>query len=41
VVIPTWDQTLGTLVWCLDQSLRRLGGAPTYATAGTAWSLIS
>jgi hypothetical protein len=28
VVIPTWDQTLGTLVWCLDQTLRRLGGCP-------------
>ncbi len=30
VVIPTWDQTLGTLVACLDQTLRRIGGAPTY-----------
>ena len=31
VVIPTWDRTLPTLLSCLDTSLRRLGGAPTYA----------
>ena len=31
VVIPTWDRTLPTLMTCLDTSLRRLGGAPTYA----------
>jgi len=30
VVIPTWDQTLGTLIACLDATLRRVGGAPTY-----------
>src|SRR2546423_2001652 len=30
VVIPTWDQTLGSLVACLDATLRRIGGAPTY-----------
>ncbi|GLI03945.1 IS21 family transposase [Phytohabitans aurantiacus] len=30
VVIPAWDQTLGTLVSCLDATLRRLGGVPTY-----------
>lgn len=30
VVIPTWDQTLGTLVSCVDATLRRLGGVPTY-----------
>ena len=30
VVLPAWDQTLGTLVACLDAALRRLGGAPTY-----------
>jgi transposase len=36
VVIPTWDQTLGTLVWCLDQTLRRLGGAPTYLLSDNA-----
>ena len=30
VVIPTWDQTLGTLVSCVDATLRRLAGAPTY-----------
>jgi transposase len=30
VVIPAWDQTLGTLVSCVDAMLRRLGGVPTY-----------
>lgn len=30
VVLPTWDRTLGTLLACLDTTLRRLGGAPTY-----------
>ncbi|MDQ1412439.1 MAG: hypothetical protein QOE07_1027, partial [Acidimicrobiaceae bacterium] len=30
VVIPTWDRTMGTLVACLDATLRRAGGAPTY-----------
>lgn len=31
VVIPTWDRTLGTLISCLDATLRVIGGAPTYA----------
>ncbi len=30
VVIPTWDRTTGTLAACIDATLRRLGGAPTY-----------
>lgn len=30
VVIPVWDQTLPTLIACLDATLRRLGGVPTY-----------
>jgi transposase len=30
VVVPAWDQTLPTLVSCLDAVLRRIGGAPTY-----------
>ena len=30
VVVPTWDRKLGTLLACLDATLRRLGGAPTY-----------
>jgi transposase len=30
VVIPTWDRTLGTLIACLDATLRRLDGVPTY-----------
>jgi len=31
VVIPTWDRTLGSLLACLDATLRIIGGAPTYA----------
>ncbi|MFI6369292.1 IS21 family transposase [Nocardia sp. NPDC050630] len=30
VVIPSWDQTLGSLVLGIDVTLRRIGGAPTY-----------
>jgi Mu transposase, C-terminal domain len=36
VVLPAWDQTLGTLVACLDATLRRLGGAPTYVLTDNA-----
>jgi transposase len=36
VVILTLDQTLPTLVACLDQTLRRLGGAPTYLLSDNA-----
>ena len=31
VVIPTWDRTLGSLLACLDATLRIIGGVPTYA----------
>ena len=31
VVIPTWDRTLGTLLICLDRTLRKIGAVPTYA----------
>ena len=31
VVIPTFDRTLGSLLACLDATLRQVGGAPTYA----------
>lgn len=31
VVIPVWDKTLPTVVACMDTTLRRLGGVPTYA----------
>lgn len=31
VVIPTWDRTMPTVIACLDETLRRFGGAPTYA----------
>jgi transposase len=30
VVIPTWDRKLGTLLACLDATLRRVDGVPTY-----------
>ena len=30
VVIPTWDRTMGSLLACLDATLRRVGGVPTY-----------
>jgi transposase len=36
VVIPTWDQTLGTLIGCLDATLRRVGGAPAYLLSDNA-----
>jgi hypothetical protein len=35
-VIPVWDCTLGTLVACLDTTLRRIGGAPTYILTDNA-----
>lgn len=31
VVIPIWDKTLPTVIWCLDATLRAFGGVPTYA----------
>lgn len=31
VVIPVLDKTLPTIVACLDATLRKIGGAPTYA----------
>ena len=30
-IIPTWDRTMPTVIACLDETLRRFGGAPTYA----------
>jgi transposase len=30
VVIPTWDRKMGTLLSCLDATLRRMGGAPAF-----------
>jgi transposase len=30
VVIPVWDKTFPTVVACLDATLRRIGGVPTY-----------
>jgi transposase len=28
--MATWDKTLATVLSCLDATLRRVGGAPTY-----------
>ena len=36
VVIAVWDQTLPTLVACLDDTLRRLGGVPAYVLTDNA-----
>ena len=30
VIIPILDRALPTVIWCLDQTLRRFGGCPTY-----------
>jgi transposase len=31
VVLPMWDKALPTVVGCIDSTLRRFGGVPTYA----------
>jgi transposase len=31
VVLAVWDRTLPTIVACMDTTLRRVGGVPTYA----------
>ncbi|WP_370105679.1 IS21 family transposase [Streptacidiphilus sp. BW17] len=36
VVIPVWDCTVGTLVSCLETTLRRIGGAPIYVLTDNA-----
>jgi len=36
VVIPTWDQSLPTVISCIDQTLRFFKGAPTYALTDNA-----
>jgi transposase len=36
VVIPTWDQTMGTLIACLDATLRQVGGVPAYLLSDNA-----
>ncbi|HIW45345.1 MAG TPA: DDE-type integrase/transposase/recombinase [Candidatus Yaniella excrementigallinarum] len=36
MVIPVWDQTLPTLIACLDQALRRIDGVPTYILTDNA-----
>lgn len=30
MVIPTWDRTMATLLACIDATLHRIGGTPTY-----------
>jgi hypothetical protein len=36
VVLPSWDQGLGSLTACLDRALRVIGGAPAYLLTGNA-----
>jgi len=36
VVIPVWDQTMGTLIACVDATLRRVGGVPAYLLSDNA-----
>jgi hypothetical protein len=31
VVLPIWDKTLPTVIACIDTTLRRFGGVPTYS----------
>src|SRR5205807_1145059 len=41
VIIPSWDRTLGTVLACIDNTLRRLGGAPTYLLTDNERTLTS
>lgn len=41
VVVPAWDRTLGTMVTCLDASLRRIGGVPAYVLTGSPRAVTS
>src|SRR5699024_5253714 len=41
MVIPVWDQTLPTLIACLDQALRRIDGVPTYILTDNAKTVSS
>jgi transposase len=36
VVIPVFDQSMGTLIACLDATLRRVGGVPAYLLSDNA-----
>jgi transposase len=36
VVIPVWDQTMGSLIACLDATLRQVGGVPAYLLGDNA-----
>jgi transposase len=36
VVLPSWDQGLGSLTGCLDRALRVIGGAPAYLLTDNA-----
>lgn len=41
VVLATWDQKVETLLTCLDATLRRLGGAPSYVLTDNARTVTS
>jgi transposase len=36
VVLPSWDQSAGSLTACLDRALRIIGGAPAYLLTDNA-----
>jgi transposase len=36
VVVPSWDQSLGSLTACVDRALRIVGGAPAYLLTDNA-----
>jgi transposase len=36
VVLPSWDQGLGSLTGCLDRALRMIGGSPSYLLTDNA-----
>lgn len=36
VVIPVWDQTMGSLIACLDATLRQVGGVPAFLLSDNA-----
>ena len=39
--LPTWDKSLGTVLACVDNTLRRVGGAPTYLLTDNERTLTS
>ena len=40
VVLPSWDQSLGSLTGGLDRALRVIGGAPAYLLTDMMQSVV-